>query len=83
MSRYVLRFNGPGEPPAEELTRIGTELDCKVIDASSRMLLVEATAGKLGALAKAFPLWSVDRETFVPVPDARPSLQKNTGDRSA
>jgi hypothetical protein len=77
VSRFILRFNGSGEAPAEDLHRIRACNHCTVVDASARMLLVDMPDEELGAVIKALPQWSIDREHFVPVPDTRPKLRKS------
>lgn len=77
MPRFILRFNGTGEAPPEDLHRIRECADCTVVDASARMLLVDMPEKQVDVVTEALPQWSVDREHFVPVPDARPKLRKS------
>ena len=74
MERFILRFEGDGDKPAGDVERIRALPNTKIIDDSSRMLLVEAPGAKVAELIEALPQWSLSREHFVPVPDVRPKL---------
>ena len=75
MERFILRFEGDGDKPAEDVERIRALPNTRIIDDSSRMLLVEAPSAKVTELVQALPQWSLSREHFVPVPDVRPKLR--------
>ena len=75
MDRFILRFTGKGEPPAEDIRRIRELSHAQVIDTSPRMLLVEAPSTSLDALVCSMPAWTVSAEHFVPRPDPRPKLR--------
>jgi hypothetical protein len=75
MDRFILRFTGKGEPPAEDIRRIRELSHAQVIDTSPRMLLVEAPSTSLNALVRSMPAWTVSAEHFVPRPDPRPKLR--------
>ena len=42
MGRFILRFNGVGEKPAEDVQRIRSLPNATVLDDSARMILIEA-----------------------------------------
>jgi hypothetical protein len=75
VTRFVLRFNGDGEAPAADISRIQTNAAFKIVDSSARMLLVDAPDEKAAELQQALPQWSLSRERFVPVPDTRRKLR--------
>lgn len=78
MPRFVLRFEGPGEKPAEDLQRVASLPDTKVVAESARMLLVEAPAALERSLAEALPQWTLSPEQFVPVPRVGVKLRETT-----
>jgi hypothetical protein len=75
MGRFILRFTGEGEPPAEDVRRIRELPRAEVVDSSPRMLLVEAAAAPLDTLLRSLPAWSMSAENFVPLPNPRPKLR--------
>jgi hypothetical protein len=75
VERFILRFKGNGDSPVDDLERIRTLPDLKVVDDSSRMVLVEAPQEVVTKLVETLPEWSLSRERFVPVPDVRPKLR--------
>jgi hypothetical protein len=75
MSRYILRFKGHGAIPAPDLTRIESEPHVKVVDRSSRMLLVEAAEQTIHRLAEALPGWTIAPERTIPLPDTRRKIR--------
>lgn len=75
MERFILRFEGNGDSPVDDLERIRTLPDLKVVDDSSRMLLVEAPQEVVTKLVETLPEWSLSKERFVPVPDVRPRVR--------
>jgi hypothetical protein len=75
MDRFILRFTGKGEPPADDIRRIRELSHAQVIDTSPRMLLVEAPSTSLNALVRSMPAWTVSAERFVPLPDSRPKVR--------
>ena len=76
VTRYIVRFKGGGEPPAGVLERIRALPDADVVDASARMLLIEAPEIVAQRLQDALPEWSVTKEQTIPVPDPRPKLRR-------
>ena len=75
MERFILRFEGNGDSPVDDLERIRTLPDLKVVDDSSRMLLVEAPQEVVTKLVETLPKWRLSKERFVPVPDVRPRVR--------
>jgi hypothetical protein len=74
MKRYIFRFRGEGESPAEDVERIHAE--SRVVDDSSpRMLLVEVPEQKARELADTLKNWAVSEERYVPLPSTRPKLK--------
>ncbi len=77
MGRFILRYRGPGQKPAEDVARVRELSEVRVLDDSSpRMLLVEAPAEAKGTLADALPGWLVSEEKTYRIPDPRPRPRK-------
>jgi hypothetical protein len=76
MGRFILRFNGVGEKPAEDVQRIRSLPNATVLDDSARMILIEAHDAAITELVKLLPQWGVSQESFVLLPDPRPKLRK-------
>lgn len=76
MERYILRFEGAGEKPADDLKKIRAVPKLKVVDDASRMLLVEAPGESVAKLVDTLPQWSLTKEIFVPLPDPRPKVRQ-------
>jgi hypothetical protein len=74
VERFILRFEGAGEKPLDDLEKIRAVPKLKVLDDASRMLLVEAPGESVAKLVEALPRWSVTKEIFVPIPDPRPKV---------
>ncbi len=70
-SRFVLRYQGTGPAPGADLARIAALSRAVILDASPRMLLVEADADALGALAATLADWVMAPEQHLPLPDTR------------
>lgn len=81
MPRFILRFTGDGAIPADDLKRLHALPNCRVVDQSSRMLLVEAEEKLLRDLVEAGRDWRLTPETTnVRVPDPRPRVKKSPHD---
>lgn len=74
MKRFILRYRGTGAAPADEVAGICALPAVKVVDRSSKMLLVESADHSLGHCIQDFPNWSVTAETRTPLPDPKPRL---------
>jgi len=72
MQRFVLRFTGQGAPPPADLARISATSGVSVIDATPRMVLVEASMAAGGLLADSLAGWVCVPEHGVSVPEPRP-----------
>jgi hypothetical protein len=75
MGRFILRYNGAGEKPAEDVRRIRSVANA-VLDDSARMILMEAPDSAIAKLTRQLPQWLVSRESLVTLPDPRPKLRK-------
>jgi hypothetical protein len=73
-SKYILRYTGKGPIPADDLERIRSLDALEVIDATSRMLLVESTESALKSLEASMPEWVVSRQRSISLPDPRPKV---------
>jgi hypothetical protein len=73
MNRFILRYRGGGSKPAEDVERIRSLQQVRVLDESSpRMLLVEGPETRLKALVGSMPQWVLTPERMIPLPDPRP-----------
>jgi hypothetical protein len=72
IGRYILRFRGPGATPAEDLRLIRSVRGARVIDESSRTLLVEAPDGELQKVVSTLSRWAIGEEKTYPLPDSHP-----------
>lgn len=77
VERFILRFEGDGEKPVKDVERIRAFPDAKIVDDSSRMVLIEAPSATVAELVQALPQWTLSREHLVPIPDARPKVREN------
>jgi hypothetical protein len=79
MNRFILRYQGEGPKPAEDVNRIRSLQNIKVLDESSpRMLLVEAPGARLKALVESMPEWVLTPQRMIPLPDPRPKPRKRS-----
>ncbi|HEV2805477.1 MAG TPA: hypothetical protein VGW57_11175 [Chthoniobacterales bacterium] len=76
MERFILRYEGAGEKPVDDLEKIRAVPKLKVVDDSSRMLLVEAPNDSVAGLIATLPEWKLTKEVFVPIPDPRPRVRQ-------
>ena len=74
MTRYVLRYRGPGRAPTAEVAHI--ERSLRVIDRTSGMFLVEGSAPSIRRVMAGLPGWVAAEETTIPVPATHPTLQR-------
>jgi hypothetical protein len=58
--RWVLRYVGEGEPPAADVSLVGHTV--RVLDATARMLLVEATPEQVAMFVRTLPHWEAAEE---------------------
>lgn len=80
--RFVVRFRGDSDKPAEDLERIRGLPEATVVDqASPRMLLVESEEQPLRELVESLPGWVLAPEKDVPVPDTRQRVERPPGPR--
>lgn len=72
MSRFVLLYNGPSDPPAEEEGKLISSLkNTKVIDRMPGTVLVDAAESDIRATLKKFSKWSWSPEVKVTVSPPR------------
>jgi len=71
MSRYVLRFQGKGAKPREDVSRIAAVPGVAILDETSRMLLVEVPEGSVRRIQDEFPDWVASPEEMIELPDPR------------
>ena len=70
-SRFVLRYRGEGASPRSDVDRVAGLPATVVVDATPRMLLVEAEPDALQALVDELPDWVMAPEQGFPIPDTR------------
>ena len=79
MNRFILRYEGEGPKPVEDVNRIRSVQNIKVLDESSpRMLLVEGPGANLKALVESMPEWVLTPQRMIPLPDPRPKPRKRS-----
>lgn len=76
MARFILRYQGKGPKPQQNIEQIRSLDDISIIDDSSpRMILVDAPEDELKALVDSMPDWVMSQERTYRVPDPRPRLR--------
>jgi hypothetical protein len=77
VARYILRYTGKGPAPPEDILQLVSEGDARVVDTSSRMVLVEGSEGALQAAVEKLPAWrlSVEERSY-PLPPPHPGAGK-------
>ncbi len=69
--RFVLRYRGPGAPPAADVARLSALADVEVLDETPRTLLVAGPEEALRHAVASMPGWVMAPEVAVPLPDVR------------
>jgi hypothetical protein len=80
MGRYIVRYVGEGLRPSADVQRIRAAPGLKVLDDSSRMLLVEGSPKSLKGLMGSLPGWTWVPERSIRLPDPRPKPRRGLGD---
>jgi hypothetical protein len=60
LHRFVLRYRGDGQAPADDVARIEGEVS--LLDRTARMVLVEASGRQVADLIAALPRWAAAEE---------------------
>ena len=74
--RFILRYRGPGPAPAGDVAQVRGLEDAVVVDASSRMLLVESEPETLRSVVDDLPDWIMAPDQGYGVPDARARIER-------
>jgi hypothetical protein len=74
MPRFILRFKGTGTVQDVDRQRVLSQPNVKVVDSSTRMMLVEGHEGQIRTLVDQMPGWVLLPEQTVPLPDTRPKI---------
>ena len=74
MPRFVLRYRGKGPAQEADVNRIRAVPEARVLDSSSRMMLVEAPEEHLRNAVSDMPDWVMSAEQTIPLPDPRPKV---------
>lgn len=82
MGRFILRFTGCGAVPAADVARIKAAKRLTVLEASARMLLVEAGEQEVAHMVESLEGWSCSPERAVRLPDLRPKPRRRPQGRS-
>jgi hypothetical protein len=80
VGRYIVRYVGEGLRPAADVRRIREAPGLTVLDDSSRMMLVQASAKRLRELMDSLPGWTWTPERSIRLPDPRPRPRRKPGD---
>jgi len=67
--RFVLRYSGSGRAPEADVGRI--QAHARIVDRSSRMLLVEGEVSSVRDLVSELRGWVASEESPVTLPDTR------------
>lgn len=76
MTRFILRFSGTGIAPVELTKRLRSIAGIRVLDSSTKMLLLEGNQSDLEREVLDLPGWQLIPETTTPLPDPRPKLER-------
>jgi hypothetical protein len=68
MSRFVLRYAGPGNKPLDDVHLVRGQSALRILDESARMLLVDSDDVTIGLLQRKLPNWRISAETLYTVP---------------
>ena len=74
MPRFILRYVNAGPAPDAHIKQIKSLPEAQVLDASSRMMLVEAPEKNLRKAVADLPGWVISAEQTVALPDPRPKV---------
>lgn len=74
MKRYILRYRGEGNMPPTAVAQVNALPKARIVDQSSRMLLVEAADNSLSRLVKTLSDWSCTPEKLIKLPRTKPNL---------
>jgi hypothetical protein len=74
--RFILRYDGPGPAPAGDVAQLRGIEDAVVVDASSRMLLLESEPETLRSVVADLPDWIMAPEQAYGLPDVRPRIER-------
>jgi hypothetical protein len=74
MKRYILRHKSNSAAPQEDCQKISNAKGIKVVDATPRMLLVEADEATMQKITARFPDWSCSEEKTIPLPDTKKKI---------
>ena len=72
MAKFIVRYVGAGSRPAADVERIRAAPALKVIDDTSRMMLVEASEARLREVMGSMSGWTWSPERSIRLPDPRP-----------
>ena len=76
MAKFIVRYVGTGSRPAADVKRIRAAPAVKVLDDSSRMMLVEASEAGLKKVVQSMPGWTWSPERSIRLPDPRPKPRR-------
>lgn len=77
MSRFILRYTGQGPKPAEDVKKLLTEGQARLVDDSTRMVLVEGAEHTLQAAVDKVGDWELCLESKTcDLPDPHPGAGK-------
>jgi hypothetical protein len=77
--RFIVRYRGKGPAPAAVLERAGLAPGMRVVDQTSRTLLVEGAPEAVQAIFADTDQWLVAPEELCRMPDPRPKVKQQSG----
>ena len=77
MERFIVRYTGPAAAPPDQVGLIRKRF--RVIDESSKMLLIEAEPADIEQMKATLPGWKSSKEVQYRVPETPLSVMKPPG----
>jgi hypothetical protein len=74
MGRFILRYHGQGAKPPRDVERFRALPGARLLDDSTRMLLIEAPEAALRELIDQVQDWSLTPERTYHLPKSHPNL---------
>lgn len=74
--KFILRYMGEGNAPAQDVARIKEACDIEVLDMSARMALVCGTPSAVSDLTHSLLEWQESPMREMEIPDSRPKVKE-------
>jgi hypothetical protein len=77
MERFILRYQGSGPKPTEDVEHLRKMRNVNLIDDAPRMVLVEGQEDELQHFVATTPKWIIIPEKMMSLPDPVPTPRQN------